>query len=110
MNDYEPGEVHTRSHPSRVRGLKYIYWLRIVPTTVVAPFTGAWIEIFCIRQQRMANVWSHPSRVRGLKSKILTNSGTTSLSHPSRVRGLKSACVYDEVPVVLCRTLRGCVD
>ena len=33
------------SHPSRVRGLKYPYSVGFPVKPVVAPFTGAWIEI-----------------------------------------------------------------
>ena len=57
----------SKSHPSRVRGLKY---KDIYPWFVqrkVAPFTGAWIEInyHDIKPEDVAE--SHPSRVRGLK-------------------------------------------
>ena len=34
-----------RSHPSRVRGLKYMNAHSYVAHTHVAPFTGAWIEM-----------------------------------------------------------------
>ena len=33
------------SHPSRVRGLKYTSYTRNRRVGLVAPFTGAWIEI-----------------------------------------------------------------
>ena len=34
------------SHPSRVRGLKFFQFLfDIIGNHIVAPFTGAWIEI-----------------------------------------------------------------
>ena len=35
---------------------------------VVAPFTGAWIEIFMASPPPIVAYTSHPSRVRGLKS------------------------------------------
>ena len=36
----------TMSHPSRVRGLKYLVSsTTLAPSVLVAPFTGAWIEI-----------------------------------------------------------------
>ena len=55
------------SHPSRVRGLKYI-----------------------VNQcQMMLAIGSHPSRVRGLKFHIIPSNETVYMSHPSRVRGLK---------------------
>ena len=34
-----------RSHPSRVRGLKYLVVTPMVEIAKVAAFTGAWIEI-----------------------------------------------------------------
>ena len=34
-----------KSHPTRVRGLKYILWHFLLPKHYVAPYTGAWIEI-----------------------------------------------------------------
>ena len=35
-----------KSHPSRVRGLKLVWILLASLDTIVAPFAGAWIEIF----------------------------------------------------------------
>ena len=35
---------------------------------IVAPFTGAWIEIKLSQNTKMTSTLSHPSRVRGLKS------------------------------------------
>ena len=35
------------SHPSRVRGLKYRAMYNGLDDGLVAPFTGAWIEIVC---------------------------------------------------------------
>ena len=35
----------TKSHPSRVRGLKSVKAIDYVEIDEVAPFTGAWIEI-----------------------------------------------------------------
>ncbi len=34
------------SHPSRVRGLKWYELAELPPYDLVAPFTGAWIEIY----------------------------------------------------------------
>ena len=34
------------SHPSRVRGLKWYELAELPPYDLVAPFMGAWIEIF----------------------------------------------------------------
>ena len=55
----------------------------------VAPFTGAWIEIFILSQFLKAAIKSHPSRVRGLKYSKEDYDGFKGKSHPSRVRGLK---------------------
>ena len=86
----------------------------IVIKNHVAPFTGAWIEIFATDRQLQPSTESHPSRVRGLKcwkahshpalSGVAPFTGawieinrrcgdvrTSRMSHPSRVRGLKSS-------------------
>ena len=77
------------SHPSRVRGLKFFEcvefreleivapftgaWIEILgPSSIpspgpVAPFTGAWIEIDKMSVLTSSRIPSHPSRVRGLK-------------------------------------------
>ena len=54
------------SHPSRVRGLKYYKTINQEVCYVVAPFTGAWIEIVLAISGLVIRE-SHPSRVRGLK-------------------------------------------
>ena len=82
--------TEARSHPSRVRGLKYMQhlfysyiirvapftgaWIEILPkirslpqNSPVAPFTGAWIEMLVRPNCWPKIVRSHPSRVRGLK-------------------------------------------
>ena len=104
------------SHPSRVRGLKYqhgrvcrwscycrtlrgcVDWnisnSRLGVLILVAPFAGAWIEIWTKFKEL---VWflSHPSRVRGLKSLFCAiNYWYGVKSHPSRVRGLKYLLPY----------------
>ena len=99
------------SHPTRVRGLKSSTSQEIVTVLIVAPYTGAWIEILFyllsplprpvapytgawieiqIRHRKMVTLWpSHPTRVRGLKSSSLLLPRYTATSHPTRVRGLK---------------------
>ena len=68
-----------RSHPSRVRGLK-----------------------FPVEADRFGPVLvSHPSRVRGLKLQDPAVGDNRFLSHPSRVRGLK--CIFGREP----RSCRG---
>ncbi len=100
---------------------------------LVAPFTGAWIEIIQTRRKQRRKRKSHPSRVRGLKSdwvpgvggkhivapftgawieiNMITRLGIQNgASHPSRVRGLK--CHYKKYSnnFLQSRTLHGCVD
>ena len=61
-------DLKSPSHPSRVRGLKSTISLsNIKMNTVVAPFTGAWIEIRYADSRDEEIMLSHPSRVRGLK-------------------------------------------
>ena len=45
VTTHEQHVVH-ESHPSRVRGLKLDYLFRRCSVLGVAPFTGAWIEIY----------------------------------------------------------------
>ena len=59
-------------------------------TKHVAPFTGAWIEMFMSYSRRSA-VRSLPSRERGLKFSSLDPSPESLSSLPSRERGLKFA-------------------
>ena len=59
--------IFVGSHPTGVRGLKFLYW-RTGPFCIpVAPHWGAWIEIRR-RRERLARDRSHPTGVRGLKS------------------------------------------
>ena len=96
----------------------------------VAPFAGAWIEIFAISyafftvsslpSRERGLKWtgddlrdrvpeSLPSRERGLKSRVGCGAPVSRVSLPSRERGLKSV---QDVPVgrVKRRSLRGSVD
>ena len=61
--------VEFKSHPSRVRGLKYTITPPYKGLTKVAPLAGAWIEISSNDTLRCQRFLSHPSRVRGLKCK-----------------------------------------
>ncbi len=54
------------SHPTRVRGLKYELHESMRNQALVAPYTGAWIEIKVLVAGTRDN-GSHPTRVRGLK-------------------------------------------
>ena len=85
----ERQRLHLRSHPSRVRGLKLCLVYRTDSGCLVAPFTGAWIEMILRSFAKGATKMSHPSRVRGLKYADRGRSGGRGWSHPSRVRGLK---------------------
>ena len=81
----------TASHPSRVRGLKCSCDEDEAADFIVAPFTGAWIEIQPASGKTAFWKKSHPSRVRGLKFFLLCTKNIPIISsHPSRVRGLKS--------------------
>ena len=53
------------SHPTRVRGLKFVVVV-IGHKVKVAPYTGAWIEIV-FKKSVQSDLPSHPTRVRGLK-------------------------------------------
>ncbi len=59
-----------KSLPSRERGLKYIDGAKFARITGVAPFAGAWIEIFYAEMPYRAAKRSLPSRERGLKSPV----------------------------------------
>ena len=51
-----------------MRGLKFLVVWHLSNQEVVAPFTGAWIEIACVCASLLRFSLSHPLRVRGLKS------------------------------------------
>ncbi len=55
-----------KSHPMRVRGLKFYDCVGRGRASLVAPHAGAWIEIRHAGS-RVSILWSHPMRVRGLK-------------------------------------------
>ena len=79
-------ECADKSHPSWVCGLKQGKTYRWVQEQLVTPFVGVWIETLTLVEG-----WGFEP------------------SHPSWVCGLKHiACVV--LLVVLCHTLRGCVD
>ena len=107
----EPPDARHQSHPSRVRGLKSDVKIRESQTAAVAPFTGAWIEIWCrVHHRRLTWQKSHPSRVRGLKFGRSHASTSFAMSHPSRVRGLKFQDRRPPRSPRTGRTLHGCVD
>ena len=74
----------------------------------VAPFTGAWIEIWMIRNEK-GNERVAP--FTGAWIEILKKNYQAVIieSHPSRVRGLK---FYEQIYLrrACSRTLHGCVD
>ena len=75
---------------------------------LVAPYTGAWIEISELVKQ-LIKCLSHPTRVRGLKYIVWQLWNFRRKSHPTRVRGLKFGNI-DQPFVLIGRTLHGCVD
>ena len=85
-------------------------WPAVTPSVreIVAPYTGAWIEIF-YQILNTKKKWSHPTRVRGLKLELPSENQVARASHPTRVRGLKFKI---GLPPIAClgRTLHGCVD
>ena len=52
--------IVVRSHPSRVRGLKYAEMGGLTLWPAVAPFTGAWIEIYCDNSKFEGDVYVAP--------------------------------------------------
>ncbi|WP_404351941.1 hypothetical protein [Caproicibacterium sp. XB2] len=78
----------SRSLPTRERGLKYSLRLAIPLPPSVAPYTGAWIEIF-VAKSIAEGFQSLPTRERGLKSPIRHRETSKSWSLPTRERGLK---------------------
>ena len=78
-----------KSHPLRVRGLKSLIFIMKERKKIVAPSTGAWIEIRISPKVLIPLLLSHPLRVRGLKFKSPCKIVSYGWSHPLRVRGLK---------------------
>ena len=77
-----------RSHPSRVRGLKYI------------ELGSTSFHIF----------QSHPSRVRGLKFLIYFQTKSFLLVAPFAGAWIEIFMAFASTVPLACRTLRGCVD
>ena len=94
-----------------MRGLKFYQHLECNNKCIVAPRTGAWIEINSVdvklnpspvaprtgawieinrTSPPFSIIWSHPARVRGLKLvRPRPATDPAGSSHPARVRGLK---------------------
>ena len=82
----------------------------ILYRAIVAPFTGAWIEIYLSPLLILYVILSHPSRVRGLK--CIT---TQLLVHLIRVAPFTGAWIEIDEGLAAAgrkhrRTLHGCVD
>ncbi len=91
-----------------MRGLKFRQAGYLVTRTLVAPYTGAWIEITNgagLQQQSMCRTL-HGAWIEIFR--LLVRDRQTS-SHPTRVRGLKFSQRFRLSPI-MCRTLHGCVD
>ncbi len=82
------GAVRRESLPSRERGLKFQILIAVLSLHLVAPFTGAWIEMLKYLNTAKSH-WSLPSRERGLKSPPRWASSGMRPWLPSRERGLK---------------------
>ena len=89
--------MHVVSLPSRERGLKS-WRAGTTISTAVAPFTGAWIEIFQYTSMENMVPMSLPSRERGLKFGDRCRIVGDGESLPSRERGLKSRIRVDYRP------------
>ncbi len=124
-------QIYPESHPSRVRGLKsiseylydtkclvapftgawieiYVYW-SLYQEVKVAPFTGAWIEIRILGWKSVRNAKSHPSRVRGLKSTSGTLSSGVEVA-PFTGAWIEILTTLRNPAITVGRTLHGCVD
>ena len=78
----------TKSHPSRVRGLKRDRGTPGPHDPVVAPLAGAWIETGHLRDSKDVMVVA-PLAGAWIETTKLDQAGKGFESHPSRVRGLK---------------------
>ena len=79
-------------------------------TFVVAPFTGAWIEIRSL-QGKIRKKLVAPFTGAWIEIVYwVEGSNDQEVSHPSRVRGLKFDSDGFFFVDCLCRTLHGCVD
>ena len=86
---FKPRFGISASLPSRERGLKLGGGQRDFGQGLVAPFTGAWIEMAPVDTGPPRRRWSLPSRERGLKSLGVDAGRDGVRSLPSRERGLK---------------------
>ena len=76
----------------------------------VTPFVGVWIETNLMSSIIGSGKKSHPSWVCGLKPPRKWWRTSLRKSHPSWVCGLKHYQALQEEVIILCHTLRGCVD
>ena len=77
---------------------------------MVAPFTGAWIEIFNSSIKISILSWSHPSRVRGLKCDPMGDSGPKAQVAPFTGAWIEIKMAMQSARRGWRRTLHGCVD
>ena len=77
---------------------------------MVAPFTGAWIEIPTVSWCLNSPYLSHPSRVRGLKSEIADAEMNYIEVAPFTGAWIEIDEMYKMVKELNSRTLHGCVD
>ena len=78
--------------------------------TSVAPFTGAWIEIVSVVWIFFSSAVSHPSRVRGLKSEQYYSSDQDHGVAPFTGAWIEISETPNHFFIIFSRTLHGCVD
>ena len=66
----KPEAIDSKSHPTRVRGLKLFKHHANTVKNRVAPHAGAWIETAKRWRAKASRKESHPTRVRGLKQDL----------------------------------------
>ena len=104
-------EMLPPSHPSRVRGLKFLHQQCHLCLVWVAPFTGAWIEIV----EDMNNLMQEAQVAPFTGAWIEISTTAASLCGKIRVAPFTGAWIEIHFIIILsciqlCRTLHGCVD
>ena len=97
------------SLPSRERGLKFDKSENDRIVSVVAPFAGAWIEIWLFSSV-FVFMQSLPSRERGLKSRYESLKGQEFKVAPFAGAWIEMQIIFESWIFPQCRSLRGSVD
>ena len=108
-NSFFSWPIIIKSHPSRVRGLKYLFRPKHKNAWPVAPFTGAWIEITRLGKNPV------PEACRTLHGCVDWNNLRSLLSRWLARRTLHGCVDWNfrnltAIYIAVCRTLHGCVD